>query len=382
MTKARSDLILDAPFFGAIVLRLRMVELENDPQINTFAVDGYSIFYDLHFADNLSVDLIKGVLVHEVLHVACLHHTRMHHRNPELWNMACDYAINPIVKKNGFKLPKDALLDSNYEGMHAEKIYDLLLQDPDIQEAMRNNPTMQEALEGVLEKSGGLGGQKGFDKILPPPKDKKETSEQDAKALTTTGMIAAKNAGKIPGDLEGIIEACQEAQVDWKETIRHLLTRRARGDQVWSRPNKRLLDSVGYLPHFEEDPVGQLVISIDSSASVDDRELNIFGSEIQEIMIDNGIEKLTVLWVDTKVQDVQEFEMHDDIVLHVRGRGGTRFEPAFDWVEERDMKPDAFIYFTDGEASYPENVPDYPVIWCITHPTLQADWGDTINLKF
>lgn len=369
ITRSRSDLVFDAPFFGAIALRLRMKALIDDPHLTTFGVDGYTIFYNPAFVETLSQKETTAVIAHEVLHVAMLHHTRMGNRHPELWNVACDYAINPIVKKNGFTLPASALLDSKYYHMSAEKIYADLLQ----------GKTPEEALGDILGENGT--GQKAFDKILKPPKDKQTTAEQDAKALANTGIVAAKTAGNMPGGMEDIISACHAPQINWQDRLRELLSRKARGDQVWHKPNKRLLDTL-YLPYFEEIPTGDLIMAIDSSQSVSNKELNIYASEIQEIMIDNSIEKLTVLWIDTQVQRVQYFEMHEDIILQVKGRGGTCFEPAFDWITEHGEVPDCLLYFTDGEASWPNDPPPYPVIWCITNDNIQAPWGDTINLKF
>jgi predicted metal-dependent peptidase len=54
------------------------------------------------------------------------HHTRRGGRNPRRWNMACDYAINPMLLDAGLTLPKDVLLDNRFRGMSAERIYNLL----------------------------------------------------------------------------------------------------------------------------------------------------------------------------------------------------------------------------------------------------------------
>lgn len=48
-------------------------------------------------------------------------------RDLDLWNMACDYAINLLLVNNGIKLPKDALFDQRYKNMSADAIYDQLV---------------------------------------------------------------------------------------------------------------------------------------------------------------------------------------------------------------------------------------------------------------
>jgi hypothetical protein len=65
-------------------------------------------------------------------------------RDPLLWNYACDYAINPIlnveVVGGAFEWPsytggrRMGLYEEKYEGMKAEDIYDLLIDDQKQQE--------------------------------------------------------------------------------------------------------------------------------------------------------------------------------------------------------------------------------------------------------
>ncbi len=379
ITKGRANLVFDHPFFGAICLRL---EMEENATLNppTAAVDGYKIYYHPEFIANHSEDVVTGILAHEALHVAMLHHTRMGGRIPKLWNYACDYAINPIIRKNGLKLPNNHLYESKFDGKGAEKIYEELLKDPDIQDAIKRGEELMQAIGDAMGK--GHDPQQPIDTLMPPPAGQAENAEADAKALANTGLAAAKQAGKIPGGLEELINAAHEPQVNWKERLRELLQPRALGDQVWHKPYKRLLDTI-YLPHFEDKPSGKLIWAVDTSGSVSNKELEVYASELQAIMLDNHIETATLLYIDTDVRKVVEFTHDDELKFEIYGRGGTRFEPGFKWVEENlhgDV-PDAFLYFTDGEASFPHDPPPYPVIWCITGK-IQAPWGDTIELRF
>jgi predicted metal-dependent peptidase len=76
--------------------------------------------------ETLSAAEIAGTLAHEVMHPALQHHTRRGGRDPRRSNMACDYAINPMLLDAGLTLPKDVLLDHRFRGMSAERIYNLL----------------------------------------------------------------------------------------------------------------------------------------------------------------------------------------------------------------------------------------------------------------
>ncbi len=85
------------------------------------ATDGVSIYYNPGYVETLNASELAGVLAHEVMHPALQHHTRRGGRNPKRWNMACDYAINPLLIDAGITLPKDVLIEHRFRGMSANK---------------------------------------------------------------------------------------------------------------------------------------------------------------------------------------------------------------------------------------------------------------------
>jgi Putative metallopeptidase domain len=92
--KDRSALLLDHPFFGSLLFRLGA---RPTTSIQTMATDGISLFYNQDFVDTLNAAELIGTLAHEVLHLALQHHTHRGDRNRKRWNIACDYAINPLL---------------------------------------------------------------------------------------------------------------------------------------------------------------------------------------------------------------------------------------------------------------------------------------------
>ena len=129
MTKARAQLVLDAPFFGVLALNLELEEGNWQP---TMAVDGKTIVYNTGFAASLSDDEIKAVLAHEVMHCALKHHLRRGSRDPELWNVAGDHVINLELLASfnpKFVLPEPHLADPQYKGLTTDDVYRLLEQE-------------------------------------------------------------------------------------------------------------------------------------------------------------------------------------------------------------------------------------------------------------
>ena len=120
--KSRTTLLLDHPFFGSLLFRLKGRENRSIP---TMATDGVSLYFNPEFVDTLNSATLAGVLAHEVMHPALQHHTRRAKRDPRRWNEACDYAINPLLLDAGLSLPDDVLVDPRFRGMSAEQIYNL-----------------------------------------------------------------------------------------------------------------------------------------------------------------------------------------------------------------------------------------------------------------
>ena len=122
---ARTTLVLDHAFFGALALRMDIQE-ETRGRTHTMATDGRSVFYHKDYVESCFDQELVGLLAHEVMHPAMQHHTRREDRDPKLWNDAADYAINPILTDAGFVLPGSPLLNREHGGMSAEQIYEAL----------------------------------------------------------------------------------------------------------------------------------------------------------------------------------------------------------------------------------------------------------------
>src|SRR3990167_2263209 len=185
ITKARTQLILNHPFYGSLILRMEMVETD---QVPTFGTNGIRIFYNKQYADKLSLEEVMGVLAHEGHHVALLHNLRMGPRQPMPWNAACDLAINPHLKEAGFTLPAGHLDEKKFHNKSAEEIYDRL-------------PTKYINFSGCgdIQKPTGENGRELTAEEL------KEV-EFDQKIKITQAATTAKMAGKLPAGLERLVQ--------------------------------------------------------------------------------------------------------------------------------------------------------------------------------
>jgi len=129
LRRARTALLFRHPFSAAVLLRCRWIVTHRVP---TAMIDGSHLWINPDFVAGLSPAETLGLLHHEALHVAYAHHLRCGERDSKLWNRAGDYVINSeILRLPGAKLPPDGLIDPQYAGWSAERVYARLATPPE-----------------------------------------------------------------------------------------------------------------------------------------------------------------------------------------------------------------------------------------------------------
>ncbi len=129
---SRSQVVQGHAFFGAMLLRQRVVASWD---CEAMATTGKEIFYNPDWVNQQRSEHLQATIAHEALHPAFCHHTRRGNRDWEMWNEACDYAINPILVEAGFHLPPGALLRDDMVGKSAETCYKILKGERDAEQA-------------------------------------------------------------------------------------------------------------------------------------------------------------------------------------------------------------------------------------------------------
>lgn len=380
ISKARARLLLKSAFFGTILISSPMVARSDIP---TAATDMRSIFYNPDFFAEMPVDEIMGVLAHEVLHIALEHGLRRQGRDPRLWNIACDYAINLMLIDCGFQLPKGGLIDPTYKGMSAEAIYALL-------EKKRSERKKQQQASGQGQPSpdgkpqSGQGSDPfddipgiGADLIEPDLSDPMEASKlrDEVRQKIVQATTLGRMAGNMPADLLRAIENLIHPPVAWEDVLRPLMTRIVKTDESWSRRNRRF--SSVYLPARHSEKIGTIVVIGDTSGSITNQDLKKIGGSVVDIAETVTPEKIHVLWADTRVAGEQEFDCGDPIRLEPKGGGGTDMRVPLERAAE--LEPDAVVLITDGYTPWPSVEPDYPlIVLCTTK--IEVPVGEVIRV--
>ena len=365
---AKSHVLMDFPFFGHILLGMG---IKKNDSIPTFGTDGTFIYYNEDFLNTLSMDELKFVLAHEVLHPAFFHLTRRMNRDPVLWNIAGDYVINNVLVKEGMKPPEDVLLDEKYDG------------------AWNTDMVYEDIRKGAKKISIGSLGEMPCTGHFTDGTDGSDADNSEMENQWKTKIISAanscKNRGSIPGHFKELIDEIRSPKVDWRDRLYALASEPMRDDHSWRRPARKFIGQGLYLPScIKIDGLRKIIFVVDSSGSMITDYLIQTWSETVCIVDDFDVDEVIVLDVDTEVNSVKRFSKDDmPTALEVSGRGGTAFEPAFDWVVETDEDPTVLIYFTDMYGSFPMYEPDYPVIWVNyggKDGSINCPFGEVINI--
>lgn len=163
INRGRNLLIRQAPFFGVLITFLG-APIER-PDVGTMATDGAALYYAPEFVLSLPTRKLVGVLAHEAFHCALMHMTRLGGRDLALANRAADYAINGDLVRMGFELPDGALIDTRFNGMGFEEIYDVLAREQrQRSKAQDGNAGKPQAGQGQQGSAGQSQGQPSGDK--------------------------------------------------------------------------------------------------------------------------------------------------------------------------------------------------------------------------
>jgi len=374
LTKARIKAIINQPFFGYFLMRMKLVKkdkeyFESSGFPPTMCTNGKELIYYQEFLDSLSPDDLYFVLIHEVCHVVFQSILRRQNRNPMLWNIASDFSINYHIKEIIKTLPSGLLYDKRFDNMAAEPIYDILekeLPPPKISEVFA---------EGF---GGSVMDAPGSDN----PSQQQQT-EQEFRRLLVEAATFARSCGNIPGSIEKYVQDINDPVIPWHEILKSKILLSNTHKLNWKQPSKRYVHNNTYIPSTEKKKRAEVLIFWDTSGSVSKQETKNMASEVSSILSDLNA-NVTILYVDTKIQHVDNFTPEDlPIKFKLFGGGGTDFRPPFKWVEEQELSPKFAIYFTDLECSKFPPEPDYPVYWVNTsnNNNDKAPFGITIQLE-
>jgi predicted metal-dependent peptidase len=358
---ARVGLLLKHGFFGNLATNLKLVNA--DEWCATAATDGRRFYYNSRFINMLSRGELEFLFGHEVLHLVYDHLGRRHDRDPQIWNIADDYAVNADLKRHKvgeFITTVPCLYEHKYDGKPAEEIYDDLMQNvtkiniDDLIDRMIDDHMDQDGEgEGGGEGEGSSDG-KGKGRPKPMTAEERDQLRQELKQQILAAAKAAE-AGTVPAGVQRMIKDLTEPKMNWKELIQTNLTSAIRTDYSFMRPNRRGWHMEAIMPGMTPGEEIDICVAIDMSGSIGNEQAAAFLAEIRSIMESFTGYKIHVFCFDTEIYNAQDFTSDNlDTIdgYEPQGGGGTDFDCIFNYLKERGQDTQRLVVFTDG---YPFN---------------------------
>ena len=390
---SRNELYLNLPYLDVVLCGLAFQPGENVTL--SLATDGQTLYYNGSF---LAERYLRGrvlcnrAYLHVLLHCMLRHLAKKYQHAPELWDLACDVAVENILDELHYPCLEFGLVPIK------QKIYGRCLGEMPVITAegvyrwlQKQNYTeyqLAQLQRAFLVDDHGL--------WAPPEKEQKQRVQQqddqwrDRSEKTRTAMetvLAGEATGGQP-ILEQVKVATRD-DVDYRAFLRRFAVPReimaVDGDGFDYAYYTYGLQLYGNLPLVEypetkeEKRIEDFVIAVDTSMSTNGELVRQFLAcffndtatteiytrkvNIYILQCDNQVRK------ETAIHDLEELRRYMES-FELSGGSATDFRPVFRRVQELQAEG-AFtnlrglIYFTDGMGIYPQKRPSYDVAFVL-----------------
>lgn len=353
LVTARIGLLLRHSFFGNLATRLVLTNA--DEWCSTAATDGLKFYYNSKFIMLLRPKEVEFLVAHEVLHVVYDHMGRIGDRDPQLFNIANDYAVNADLKRHRvgeFIKTVPCLYELKYDGKSSEEIYDDLYKNAEkinIEDLIDQMIDDHLDGEGDSDEDGEGEGNTGTKRPKMSNEERERVRQEIKQAILNAAQSA--EAGSIPKGVERLIKQVTDPVMPWRELIQTNLTSAIRTDFSWMRPSRRGWHMDAIMPGMNPGEEIDVTVAVDMSGSISGKQAQAFLGEIAGMMDCFDGYKVHVFCFDTDIYNPADFnsENLDTIdTYEPAGGGGTDFNAIFNYLKENSIEPKRLIVFTDG----------------------------------
>ena len=349
--------------------------IEITDRLPTAATNGRDEYYNPDFVLAQNRKQLRYVRIHENLHKMlkhCVEYKDVCKRYPKLSNVAMDHVINLIIEE----------IDPNFTWVERPTV-------PPCVDAKYKGWGFLRVLRDLIEEGDEEGGEGGFDDHLFDELDDDEM-EETGRRVDEAGrqgkILAEKLAGNGKGGGRLDLNATKR-NTEWRQHLREFLDTICKGDEHsrFVPPNKRFAPLGILLPsHFSYNK-GEIIIAGDTSGSMGPIYPILFG-EIAQIAQTVMPDALRVIWWDTSVCGEQLFkpdEYHSIATLmKPMGGGGTTPQCVVKYIAEKQYKPRAVIWLTDGYLDGNNAVVPCAALWGIVdNESFVPPQGKAIHIK-
>lgn len=382
----RNALYLDFRFLGLALNALRPAP---DPRCRSLATDGESLYYApawLLRTWQANEKFIARAYLHSVFHCVFRHLWLCGPRDPVLWGLACDIAVENVIDALGKKSVLRPLTYTRrraYEGI--AQAGGVVAAAPAYRWLLQQGVGVQKQLwrEFYVDDHALWPKPQNPDAPAAPLPQTAKTWEKLGRQLQTELEARDKEAGSGPAALAETVRAASRSRTSYRDFLRRFCVLR---EEVHLDPDSFDLNFYTYglslygnLPLVEPTEtreakkVEELALVIDTSYSTSGELMRAFLAETYGLLKARESffhrMNLHLIQADDRVQTDLCIQSEEDLLramnsFTLAGGGGTDFRPAFRYVQalceqKKFQNLRGLLYFTDGLGAYPEKRPPF-----------------------
>lgn len=410
LTLARSLLIVRLRFLDIAIGRLELIPADG----KTLSTDGVRIIYGpKHVVRSYKSENERPArdYLHMVLHCIFSHMFVGNLESPELWDLACDIAVESTINDLGLDVTDSARkaaqtaetgrLLAEVKMLTAEKLYRHFLESGMTESEAGRLGAMFAADDHSgwhapkrLSEAAGQEENKPAEQNLPDEEEEAFTVEmplpgiaEEWKEIAEKVQDALESFFKEQGDEKGgliqNLKAVNREKYDYATFLKKfsvlgetLGVNDEEFDYIFYTYGLKLYDNmplVEPLEYKESRRIREFVIAIDTSASTSGDLVQKFLQKTYNILKSTesyfSRVNIHIIQCDADIQEHVKITSEDEFdryikIMDIRGLGGTDFRPVFGLVDDlidagefSDLR--GLIYFTDGYGNFPARKPDY-----------------------
>lgn len=332
---------------------------------------GFIIYFNPVFVLDCTMPQIQALIKHEIYHIMSGHHIRARMLKERFSELAINLAMDITVNQYILNLP-----NWSYTIDNVKRSFNVDLREEQTMEQYTEQ--IQNALNKLKKEKGNNENYKDFD-MLNSHNQWNLDEDIDPQLIKETVKKLSQSAlkGKVPVSIDELArELNSRPEISWKDYFKRLLGSLPSGyKKTVTRKDRRQPDRLDLRGRLSKH-IAEIVVAIDISGSVSDKEIGGIMAEIFSI-VKNYPSEITILECDSEVRRAYKVTSIREVQKKLDTRGSTKFSPVFKYLADKKMKNHILIYFTDGLGE--EELSERPVhkktIWVLTGK------GEELSLK-
>ncbi len=390
---AKSTLLVHMRYLDAALFRLEL-QAEN---VGTVQTNGQILQYNLKWILNQykqDKNFVTHAYLHSLLHCIYRHMFIGLTFQPELWDLACDIAVENSIRNLSLPCLQTAMdtkratvlehLKQKIKPFTAEKVYHALRQDPTIYTKLADWAELFRVDDHILwylPPDGSAENGTGIASMTVAEADAlwQEVSHRVQVNMETLSQQQGDRAGSMMQELRAV----NREKYDYADFLRRfavlgeaMQVNDDEFDYIFYTYGLKLYENLPLiepLEYKEVKRINEFIIAIDTSGSTSGELVQKFLNKTYNILKqqENFFTKINlhIIQCDADIQEDAKITCQEDFdryiaTMKIRGLGGTDFRPVFEYVKELRKKKEftnlkGLIYFTDGFGDFPAHQPDY-----------------------